>query len=136
MLLSSNIYAVETTKALRYNIFNNGRECILVFTAKSTLIIRSINITRLQIPMTPGFAVTNYKIERATFQTAVLDLHRNSNLGSKGSHKKFCSTYVQLLCLQTLDRVQYLQAITLEDIKSKPDPKLQKESLKLHDISD
>lgn len=74
--------------------------------------------------MTLGFAVTDYKVQGATFQIAVLDLHRKSNSGSGGSHKKICSTYVQLSCLQTLDGVQLLQPIILEDIGSKPDLKL------------
>lgn len=81
--------------------------------------------------MTPGFVVTDYKVQGATFRTAVLDLHRKSNSGSGGLHKKFCSTHVQLSHLQTLNGVQLLQSIMLEDIESKPDPKLQEESLNI-----
>lgn len=76
--------------------------------------------------MTPGFAVTDYKVQKAIFQIAVLDLHKKSNSGSVDSHKKFYSAYVQLLRLQTLDGVQLLQPIILEDIGSKPDPNFKK----------
>lgn len=107
-----------------------------IFLAKSTLTICGISITRLQIPMTPGFAVTEYKVQGATFQSAILDLHRNSKSGDKGSHKRFCSTYVQLSRLQTLNGGQLLQLITLDDIVSKPYSRLQEESLNLDDRSD
>lgn len=66
----------------------------------------------------------------------MVHLHRKSNSGIEGLYKKFCSIYVQLSRLQTLDEVQLLQPITLEDIGNKPNPKLQKESLKLNDILD
>ncbi len=98
--------------------------------------MRGMSVTRLQIPMTPGFAVTDYKVQGATFRTAVLDLHRHSKSRDKGSHKRFCSTYVQLSRLQTLDGVGLLQPITLDDIGSKPHPKLQDESLKLDSMLD
>ncbi len=98
--------------------------------------MRGISVTRLQIPMTPGFAVTEYKVRGATFRTAVLDLHKNTKSGDKGLHKRFCSIYVQLSRLQTLDGVQLLQPITLDDIGSKPHPTLSEESLNLNDRSD
>lgn len=43
------------------------KNVFLVFLAKSTLTIYNISITRLQIPITPGFAVTDYMIQEATF---------------------------------------------------------------------
>ena len=65
-----------------------------VFPAKSTLTLRDISITKLQIPMTSDLAVTDYKVQRATFQTTVLDLYRKSNSESGDLHKKFYSIYV------------------------------------------
>lgn len=102
-----------------------------VFPPKSTLTIRGISVTRLQIPMTPRFAVTDYKVQGATFRTVILDLHRHSKCKDKSSYKRFYSTYVELSHLQTLDRVRLLQPITLNDIRSKPHLKLQDENLKM-----
>ncbi len=107
-----------------------------VFPARSTLTMRGISVTSLQIPMTLGFAITDYKVQEATFRTVVLDLHRDSKARDKGLHKRFCSTYVQLSRLQTLDGVGLLQPITLDDIGSKPHLKLQNESLKIDNMSD
>lgn len=45
-----------------------------LFLFKFTLVLRKISITRLQIPMTPGFAVTDNKFYKNTFKTIVLDL--------------------------------------------------------------
>lgn len=44
--------------------------------------------------MTPGFAVTNYKVPRATFQIVVFDLHKKFNSKNEGLYKKFCFTYI------------------------------------------
>lgn len=61
----------------------------LVFLAKSTLKICGISVIRLQIPITPYFTITDYKVQRATFQLVVFDLHKNSKLEDKSLYKKF-----------------------------------------------
>ena len=85
--------------------------------------------------MTPGFAVTDYKIQGATFRSAVLDLRKGNKTVKCGVHKRFCSTYVQLSRLQTLEGVQLLEQIELEDINNEPHPKLLEASQLLDDIS-
>ncbi len=79
-----------------------------VFLAKSTSTMRGISVTRLQIPMTPEFAITDYKVQGATFRTVMLNLHKHFKSTDKGLHKRFCFTYVQLSRLQTLDAVGIL----------------------------
>lgn len=106
-----------------------------VFPTKSTLTIRGISVSRLQIPMTPGFAVTDYKIQGATFRSALLDLRRGSKINGSGGHKRFCSTYVQLSRRQSLDGVQLLERIQLEDIDNQPHSMLVETSEKLDKIS-
>lgn len=69
----------------------------LIFLAKFTLTMYSISVARLQIPMMSGFAITKYKIQKATFQTAILDLYRSFKLGDKSLYKRNCSIYIQLL---------------------------------------
>ena len=86
--------------------------------------------------MTPGFAVTDYKVQGATFQTAVLDLRRGSKSDGMVLHKRFCSTYVQLSCLQSLQGVHLLEKIELEDINNKPHPRLEEAANKLDELSD
>lgn len=100
----------------------------LVFPVKSILTMHGISITRLQISIMPGFAIMDYKVQRAIFRLAVLDLHRNSKSEDKGLHKRFYFIYVQLSYLQTLNKVQLLQPIMLNDIRSKLYSKFQKKA--------
>lgn len=86
--------------------------------------------------MTPGSAVTNYKVQGATFQTAVLDLRKGSKKDGRILHKRFCSTYVQLSRLQSFKSVHLLEKIGLEDINNKPHPKLEEATEKLDELSD
>ena len=74
--------------------------------------------------MAPGFAITDYKVQGATFKEAVLDLRRKSVDKTRNSHKIFCSTYVQLSRLQSLEGLHLLEPIELNDVNNFPDPKL------------
>lgn len=126
---------LERTQHLDINFSMLPKNMFSIFPAKSTILVRDISIIRLQIPMTLNFAISGYKVQRATFQITLLDLLHNSKAGDKSSYKRLCSTYVQLSCLQTLDGVKLLQPITLENIGSKPHAKLQEESLIIDNIS-
>lgn len=86
--------------------------------------------------MIPGFAVTDYKVQRATFRSTVLDLRRESKLDGQNSYKRFCSNYIQLSRLQSLDGIHLLEGIELEDINNKPHPKLEKTARKLDEQLD
>ncbi len=105
-----------------------------LFPVKSTVSLQGISINRMQIPLTPAFAVTDYKVQGATFKTAILDLQR-SQFANNVSHKAFCSTYVQLSCLQSLEGVQLLQTISLKDINNQPNPRLPQATTELDVIS-
>lgn len=117
--------------------FDNVPEGIFpVFPSKSTLSLDNMKISRTQIPLTPGFALTMYKVQGATFQNAVLDLHRkNEAIGRFEKHRRFCSMYVQLSRLQTLDGVQLLEPVDFVDISYKPHPALEKETKRLDQLS-
>lgn len=86
--------------------------------------------------MTLGFTITKYKVQGATIRIVILYLQRNTKIRNKDSYKKLCSTYVQLLRLQILDRLDLLQPVTLDNIENKPYLTLSKESLNLNKISD
>lgn len=95
----------------------------------------NINIISLKIPMILDFAVSEYKVQGTIFQIAVLNLQYNFKAEDKDLYKRFCSTYIQLLRLKTLNKVKLLQLITLENIRSKAYTKLQEKSLIIDDIS-
>ena len=103
----------------------------LVFPVRSVVTAKKTSVNRHQIGLTPGFAFTEYKVQGATFESAVLDLRRKSKKKGKESHKRFCSTYVQLSRLRTLQGVFLLEKINLDDIDNKPYPALQAEDDRL-----
>ena len=85
-------------------------------------------VKRHQVPMTPAFALTEYKALGSTYQNAVLDLARYSKAhGEDASHKRYCSNYVQLTRLGLLEGVHLLQPITFSDLDNKPHHQLRDE---------
>ena len=72
----------------------------LVFPDRSSIKLAQGSISRLQLPITLGFALSDYKVQGATFESAVVDLKRQSKVFAAAGHKRFCSTYVQLSRLQ------------------------------------
>ena len=85
--------------------------------------------------MTPRFIVTEYQVQRTIFQTAVFDLYRTSNLGDIDFFTRFYSTYIQLLHLRILEKVQLLQSIILANIENKSHLTFWEEIIYLDDIS-
>lgn len=85
--------------------------------------------------MTPEFAVIKYKVQGATFQIAIFDLYQNTRSGDKNFYKRFCFIYVQLSCLQILEKVQLLQPIILATIGSQLHLRLLEEAAYLDYIS-
>lgn len=49
-----------------------------VFQLRSTVKIGNYSVHRTQVPLTPAFAVTDYKVQGRTFTTAILDLKEPS----------------------------------------------------------
>lgn len=49
---------------------------------------------KLQFLITIGFALTNYKMQGATFESAVVNLKRLSKVFTATKHKRFCSIYI------------------------------------------
>lgn len=90
-----SIYVIlERTHPLDINFLILPEKVLPIFPAKSIILVHGIKVTRLQIPMTPGFVVLKYKVQGAIFQTAMLDMHYNSKSRDKILHKKFCSMYI------------------------------------------
>lgn len=68
----------------------------LVFSIRSVVTTKKTSINRYQIKFIQGFAFIEYKVQRATFESAVLNLQQKSKKRERESHKQFCPTYVQL----------------------------------------
>ncbi len=102
-----------------------------VFPDRSTLKLPKATISRLQLPITLGFALTEYKVQGATFDTAVVDLKRQSKGSRVSTHKRFCSTYVQLSQLRSFAGLGLLQPIDITDVDNHPHPLLCDEDRRL-----
>ncbi len=105
-----------------------------VFPDRSTLKLPQGDISRLQLPITLGFALTEYKVQGATFDSVVVDLKRQSK-GVIATHKRFCSTYIQLSRLRSFAGLGLLQPIDITDIDNQPHPRLHDEDLRLDIVS-
>ena len=113
-----------------------GRDCIPVFAQEFPVRINQMYITRRQVPMSPAFALTDYKVQGSTYQNAVLDLSwRSKAVGENASHKRYCSVYVQLSRLRSLKGVRLLQPVTFNDVNNKMHPQLYKEDSRLEQLA-
>ena len=75
--------------------------------------------------MSSAFSLTDYKIQGLMLTVAILDLkHDRAAKRQNSSHIKYCSTYVQLSRLRSLDGLHLLQKIDKNDIQFQPHPQL------------
>ena len=95
--------------------------------------ISDIPFYRHQVPVTLGFAITDYKCQGSTFQSLILDLRFAAQRGLD-QHKKWTSINVQLGRLRSLSGVWLREPITLADIQASPPKDLQIEILRLENI--
>src|SRR5436190_23853476 len=98
-----------------------GSRAIPIFSLSGSVKIGNMSVTRYQVPVTPAWAITDYKVQGSTYDAVTLDLHRQS-MGSKdtSSHKRYCSFYVQLSRVRSLQGLFLLQPVTLKDLGGKP----------------
>jgi hypothetical protein len=104
---------------------------IPVFPLEKSITIKGYSVRRTQVPICPAFSLTDYKVQGSTLTTAVLDLKDDPTIGGKDSHRKYCSTYVQLSRLRASDGLNLLQRIDMEDLRFQPDPDLLVEMTRL-----
>ncbi len=90
---------------------------------------------RRQVPICSAFALTEYKVQRATFTTAVLDLQRGQKSQWISTHKRFCSTYVQLSRLKSLSGLKLLAPIVLDDVANEFKNRLMEEDAHLDKLT-
>ena len=85
---------------------------------------------RHQVPLTLGFAFTDYKSQGSTFTGLILDLLFGKQRGVY-QHGKWTSINVQLGRVKTLSGVWLREPVTLEDVSFSPHPHLQVELSRL-----
>jgi hypothetical protein len=72
----------------------------------------------------------DYKVQGPTYDTVTLDPHRWGN-NNKDSHRRYCSNYVQLSRVTSLERLNLLQPVTLADPNCNPDKLLVQEDQRI-----
>jgi hypothetical protein len=88
---------------------------------------------RHQVPVTLGFAITDYKCQGSMFTNLIVDLKFTSQRGL-GDHKRWTSINVQPGRLRSLSGVWLRESIMLADIQASPHKDLQAEIMRLEDI--
>ena len=88
---------------------------------------------RHQVPLTLGFAFTDYKSQGSTFTSLILDLLFGKQRGVD-QHGKWTSINVQLGRVKTLSGVWLREPITLEDVSFRPHPDLKIELYRLETL--
>ncbi len=127
---------LHTESALIVPFLNIPRNIYPIFPVKSTVTAKGRKLNRKQIGISPGLAYTEYKVQGAMFKSATLDLRRKTIKKTAESHKRFCSIYVQLSRVQSLEGVSLLELISLEDINNHPHHELQTEDEQLQKLGD
>lgn len=90
---------------------------------------------RYQVPLTLGFAITDYKYQGSMFGSLVLDLRFPIQRGMD-QHKKWTSMNIQLGRLRTLARVWLREPITLANVSGSPYTDLQVELSRLESLEE
>src|SRR5436190_10690058 len=102
-----------------------NRNCLPIFAKPFSVMIGDMSVRRHQVPVSPAFALTEYKVLGWTYRKAVLELSRQSQArGDNAEHQRYCSFNVQVSRLQSEESVQLLQPLTLRDINYQMHPQL------------
>jgi hypothetical protein len=89
-----------------------------------------LSFYRHQVPLTLGFAFTDYKSQGSTFVSLILDLLFGKQRGVD-QHGKWTSINVQLGRVKSLSGVWLREPVTLEDVSFPPHPDLRVELSRL-----
>ncbi|KAH6699886.1 hypothetical protein BKA61DRAFT_621230 [Leptodontidium sp. MPI-SDFR-AT-0119] len=88
-------------------------------------------------PLEKSITLKGYSVRRrqgSTLPTAILDLKDDPASKARDPHKKYCSIYVQLSRLQSLDGLHLLQKIEMRDLQFSPDHRLLAEMERLQGL--
>ncbi|CEO59597.1 hypothetical protein PMG11_04269 [Penicillium brasilianum] len=107
------------------------RNVFPIFPLETSITVKGYSVRRKQVPICPAFCLTDYKVQGATLTSAILDLKDNPKSRRQDSHRKYCSTYVQLSRLRSLAGLRLLQPVEMRDLQHGPDPQLLHEMQRL-----
>ena len=110
---------------------NLEAKIIPVFPIERSIKIKQYSVRRKQVPICSAFSL---RCKGSTLTTAVLDLKDNSKVRGRDEHKKFCSMYVQLSRLRSLNGLHLLQKIDMNDLRVRPHDDLVAEMERLHKL--
>ena len=127
---ASVLFKQDNEKGLTFKDLDT--KILPVFPIEGSITIKGYSVRRKQVPMCSAFSLTDYKIQGSTLTNVVLDLKDDSSLKGQSSHKKFCSIYVQLSRIRSLDSLHLLQRIDMKDLQFRPDDALLAEMERLH----
>jgi len=113
-----------------------GSNAMPIFSSSTSLKFDNMSIRRLQVPITPAWAVTDYKVQGSTCEAVTVDIHRDkSSYKGTSAHNQHCSAYVSLTRVKTGENLNLLRPVTLEDLNAKPDKLLLLEEQRLADLA-
>ena len=99
-----------------------------LFPIESRSEVDGVAFSRMQVPISPGFAITDFKSQGRSVDKAIVDIRinrANSRPRQPGvNHKHYTSLNVQLGRIRSLDGLWLREPIQLADVQSKPDPAL------------
>jgi hypothetical protein len=109
-----------------------GSTAVPIFCTSNSVRVENISVIRHQVPVTPAWAITDYKVQGATYDNITVDLHRpGNNINKETRHKQYCSNYVQLSRTKSLQGLNLIQRVTLADLNVRPDKLLVQEDERL-----
>ena len=95
-----------------------------IFPLEMSITVKGYSVGRKQSPVCPVFRLTEYKVQGATLNSVISDLEDDGNSRRHDSHRKYCSTYVQLSRLRLLEGLHLMRPIVMSDGEQKADPQL------------
>lgn len=105
-----------------------------IFPLEASITVKGFSVRRRQVPICPAFCLTDYKVQGATFDSAIVDLKHDRRNRHQDSYRRYCSTYVQLSRLRSFAGLHLLQPIDLSDLQHNPDPQLLYEMQRLQTL--
>ena len=116
-----------------------GSTAIPIFCSSTSVKVENMSVVRHQVPVTPAWAITDYKVQGSTYDAITVDLHRRDNNSkdsvSHNKHKRYCSAIVQLSRVKSLQGLYLLQPVSLSDINGKTDKLLVQEDERIAQLA-
>ena len=98
-----------------------GGSIMPIFPLKKSISWKGYSIRRQQVPMSPAFCLTQYRVQGLTLEKGVLDMKAEPR---RTCHEKCTSNYVLTGRQKTSADVHLLQKIDMSDLLFQPDPRL------------